>query len=130
MLGHCISVAVVQYLQYCGSPAQGNQRTHVRTYARTYTCGQIRNRCFVRYAEWYQPPPDWAQSAVHEDTLVEDLLNLKHRQPSGSLADLCTVMMTRSPHGSLNWAKVPCDYPMFRAGVLCKRPAYGMEGSK
>ena len=58
-----------------------------------------------------------------------DLLNIKHRQPSASLADLCTVMMMRSPHGSLNWAKIPCDYPMFRAGVLCKRPLPRNEGS-
>ncbi|KAI0226424.1 hypothetical protein LSAT2_023008 [Lamellibrachia satsuma] len=91
------------------------------------TLAELRRFLVEEYAEWYQPPPDWAQSAVHEDTSMADLLNLKHRQPSGSLADLCTVMMTRSPHGSLNWAKVPCDYPMFMAGVLCKRPAHGME---
>jgi len=62
------------------------------------------------------------------DTVITDLLDLKHRQPSASLADLCTLMVLRTPHGSLGWAKVPCDYPTFRAGLLCKRPAQGKEG--
>ncbi|KAK2192053.1 hypothetical protein NP493_40g08028 [Ridgeia piscesae] len=79
------------------------------------------------YSDWYEPAPDWAQPAVAVDTVITDLLDLKHRQPSASLADLCTLMVLRTPHGSLGWAKVPCDYPTFRAGLLCKRPAQGKE---
>ncbi|KAI0232930.1 hypothetical protein LSAT2_016795 [Lamellibrachia satsuma] len=79
------------------------------------------------YADWYEPPPDWSQSALHEDSIIKDLLNLKYRQPSASFANLCTVLVSRSPHGSLNWAKVPCDYPMFQVGLLCKRPAHGKQ---
>ena len=62
---------------------------------------------------------------MNEDTLVVDLLALKYPQPNADVGSLCTVMIINSPFKSTNWAKIPCDYPIFRACVLCKKPAEG-----
>ena len=78
---------------------------------------------FPSYADWYRPPKPWQQPVVHPDTLVGHLLQLRSPQPSADLGSLCVVMMATSPHGSLNWAKVPCDYPIYRASLICKKPA-------
>ena len=58
-----------------------------------------------------------------DDTLVKDLLNLKLPQPTADVGSLCTVAVIFSPFAPLNWAKVPCDYPIFRAGLICEKPA-------
>ncbi len=86
---------------------------------------------FCSYAEWYQPPPDWSQPAVMTDTTagVEDLLNLKSPQPTADVGSLCSVAILTSPFASLNWAKIPCDYPIFRAGLMCKKPAVSATSS-
>lgn len=73
-------------------------------------------------SDWYKPHEDWEQPAVYPDTLVTDLLYLKDSQPTADAASLCSVMMLSSPFGSTHWAKIPCDYPVFRAGMICKRP--------
>ena len=80
--------------------------------------------CWFSYADWYVPPEDWEQPTVHADTLVMDLLRLKSPQPNADAGSLCTVMSLVSPFSSLNWFKIPCDYPIFRAGLICKQRAY------
>ena len=54
---------------------------------------------------------------------MSDLLNLKSRQPNADAGSLCTVMIAVNPFGSMNWAKIPCDYPIFRSGLICKYAA-------
>ena len=73
------------------------------------------------YAEWYQPQPEWSQPPLTGDTLVTDLLNLKLPQPAADVGSLCTVAVLSSPFASMSWAKIPCDYPIFRAGLICKK---------
>lgn len=74
------------------------------------------------YSDWYQPVEEWDTPVVHLNTIVTDLLNLKNPQPNADVGSLCTVMMTVTPFKSLNWAKIPCDYPIFRSGLICKMP--------
>jgi len=78
---------------------------------------------YFRYTDWHQPPEEWEQPTLHEDTHIADLVNLDSPQPSADIGSLCTVMIPKTPHGSLNWAKIPCDYPIFRAGTICKTTA-------
>ena len=64
---------------------------------------------------------------MNGDTLVTDLLSLKLPQPAADVGSLCTVAVLSSPFASMSWAKIPCDYPMFRAGLICKKPAIKTE---
>ena len=54
---------------------------------------------------------------------MANLLNFGHPQPSGDVGSLCIIAILNSPFASMNWAKIPCDYPMLRAGLMCKMPA-------
>ena len=49
--------------------------------------------------------------------------SFQYPQPNADVGSLCTGLNGISPFDSLNWAKIPCDYPIFRAGVVCESPA-------
>ena len=93
---------------------------------------QIKRVQCNRYSDWYVPGEKWARSAVTEDVVksVLDVLHLDIPQPTNDISSLCTIMAMMSPHESLSWIKIPCDYPVFRAGVICKMlsPAVNKEG--
>ena len=77
-----------------------------------------------RYTDWYVPPPQWAQPAVDILTVrTEHLLFLDKLQPNLDAGLKCTVAMANSPFGSLNWAKLPCDFPLHSGAAICKQPA-------
>ena len=57
------------------------------------------------------------------DTVQTGVVNVDLPQPNADVGSLCTAMIFVSPHGSNNWAKIPCDYPMFDAGLICKQKA-------
>lgn len=78
---------------------------------------------FSSYADWYKPPSNGGQPAIHADTKDAHLFQLGSGQPSADQGSLCVVMMTTSPHASLSWAKIPCDYPISKAGMICKKRA-------
>ena len=82
---------------------------------------------FFSYSDWYIPPETWDTPTVNVDSLEVDLLALKYPQPNADVGSLCTVMMINSPFKSTNWAKIPCDYPIFRAGIICKKPAEDVD---
>jgi hypothetical protein len=82
----------------------------------------------LAFSDWYQPPEEWEQPPVFPDTQVQDILHLTARQPIADSASLCTVLMMKSPFASSSWVRVPCDYPIFRAGVICEKPAAMQQG--
>jgi len=75
--------------------------------------------------DWYKRGETWSQRLMPVDSVSSDLLQLDHDQPIADVGSLCTVMLPLSPFGSLNWAKIPCEYPIFRAGAICKQHATG-----
>ena len=54
-----------------------------------------------------------------------DFVNLNNPQPDPNAGSLCSAMATYSPFESTNWIKIPCEYPIFRSGVICKKQAEG-----
>ena len=81
------------------------------------------------YADWYVPRKAWEQPILHEeDTIGTDFLDLKNPQPTADVGSVCSALLVTSPFSSLSWTKVPCDYPVFRSGLICERPASGRHG--
>ena len=77
---------------------------------------------FNRYSDWYRPKPGWKQTPVFEDSFLPEIVDFDLKQPTADSSTLCSGFLYTSPHESLNWIKIPCDYPLFRAGVICKQP--------
>ena len=75
------------------------------------------------FADWYVPNERWEQGLLQEETIGNDFINVDSPQPAADDVLLCTAMVPVSPFGSLNWVKVPCDYPMFISGLICEKPA-------
>ena len=69
--------------------------------------------------------PAWGQPIQPDDTPDSDRLQMASAQPVADVGSLCTVIMPMCPFSSLNWGKIPCEYPIFRAGIICERPAVG-----
>ena len=76
-----------------------------------------------RFADWYIPPKVWEQPTLLYDAIGTDFLELKNPQPVADVGSLCTAMLVKSPFASLSWTKVPCDFPIFRSGLICEKPA-------
>ena len=94
--------------------------------------GRISFHFGFSFTDWYYPKPDWSQNVLPEDA-VEDTINilaLGSPHPTADTSALCTIMMNNNPHGSFNWAKIPCDYPIFRTGLICKKKAENYKGKK
>ena len=95
-------------------------RTSVRLlYFKNKINNKIDNITFS-YTDWYQPTEPWEAYPLHPSSKANDLLYLKNSQPTNDAGSLCTVMINIEPTASTNWAKIPCDYPVFRAGAICK----------
>ena len=96
-----------------------------------FIVGKISNLIYIAilphfsYADWYSPREDWSQSLFAHDTVQTNVVNTENPQPNGDVGSLCTAMALVNPHISNNWVKIPCDYPMFDAGLICKRKAIG-----
>ncbi|KAK2157989.1 hypothetical protein LSH36_179g02007 [Paralvinella palmiformis] len=82
------------------------------------------------FADWYIPPKVWEQPTLLYDAIGTDFLELKNPQPVADVGSLCTAMLVKSPFASLSWTKVPCDFPIFRSGLICEKPATEVDEDK
>jgi hypothetical protein len=83
----------------------------------------------MTYADWYVPKQSWEPSAILEDDVGLNFIDLSKPQPTADVGSLCSGFLANDPFGSLNWVKIPCDYPLFRSGVICEMPAVGKQRS-
>ena len=77
------------------------------------------------YADWYIPQKAWQQPMFEDESIGMEFINLKNPQPTADVGSLCGAMVLNNPFASTHWVKIPCEYPLFRAGCLCKKPATG-----
>lgn len=80
----------------------------------------------VSYSDWYISETNDGLSQYilsYDDIGSTSFLDITHTQPVSNDGSLCVGMFVKSPFLSLNWMKVPCRYPVFRAGVICKMAA-------
>ena len=78
------------------------------------------------YGEWYIAEEDNGLSQYilpPDDIGSASVLDVTHTQPVSNEGSLCVGMFVKSPFSSLNWMKIPCRYPVFRAGLICKTKA-------
>ena len=73
------------------------------------------------FASWFQPAADWQQKVVHSDSVLVNIVSFDSNQPSADSSSLCVGALSVSPFKPMSYVKIPCDYPMFRAGVICKK---------
>ena len=79
----------------------------------------------MSYADWYVPKQPWAPKAITDDSLGFDFIDFNKPQPTADVGSLCTGFFANDAFGSMNWVKIPCDYPLFRSGLICEKPAAG-----
>ena len=96
-------------------------------YEQIYICVQYISKigrffCTCSYADWYKPQPKWAQDPLVPDDELADIVNFDIPQPTSDITSLCTGFVPQSSSDSMRWIKIPCDYPLFAAGVICKQP--------
>lgn len=65
---------------------------------------------------------------MNGDSILGEIVNLRAPQPAADVGSLCAIVINVSPFLPLNWAKIPCDYPIFRSGLMCKKPAVKTSG--
>lgn len=83
------------------------------------------------YADWFKPQPAWAQAPITGDSTLPTIINFDVAQPILDSASLCAGALPISPFGSMNYVKIPCDFPLYRAGLICKKTLFsnGMSTS-
>ena len=79
------------------------------------------------YSPWFEPGAVWQQSIIHSDSVLPNIVEFSSKQPSADTASRCVGMLSQSPFAAPSFIKIPCDYPIFRAGVICKKPALTNE---
>ena len=84
-------------------------------------------KTLYRYGDWYKPRPKWFQTSIPRDGLLTEIVDYDMPQPTTDSASLCTGFLPYSSSHSMNWLKIPCDYPLFTAGVICKQEVYRNE---
>ncbi|CAD5116857.1 DgyrCDS5699 [Dimorphilus gyrociliatus] len=84
--------------------------------------GLWRDGTALSYTDWYKPRNPIEQNIITSDSYLKDVISFKDPQPTSDAASLCSVMIITNPADNLHWAKIPCDYPIFRAGQICKMP--------
>ena len=83
--------------------------------------------CLLSYADWYKPRPQWTQDPIIADDVLSDIIDFDIPPPTADIASMCTGFLSQSSSESMNWIKIPCDYPLFAAGVICKQPVPRIE---
>lgn len=58
---------------------------------------------------------------MRSDSVLPNIVEFSSNQPSFDSSSLCVGALSVSPFAPLNFVKIPCDYPIFRAGVICKK---------